>query len=328
MRTTNEKKMRKPDVRTESGDCPLSKHTAGSFALAFVLGLFIGLAIIVPGISGSTVAIIFGMYTALLYAMGNIFNDFRRCFAYLLPIGIGVVIGFLCGFLVIQRVFGEYTFILVCLFVGLMMGAIPAITAEVKDEERSPRRILLAAIGFLIPIIVGGVSIVLGSANGATGEGSFTSFPPYLFVLYVPLGVIVSTTQIIPGLSATAVLMACGQFGPILNSLHLDYILENPAVLGLYICIGGGFLAGLVLISRLFSAIIKSHRASAFFVVVGLSLGSIASMFLNLDMWEIYLSWAAGADATLDLAIGLPLLAVGFAASFLLTRYELGRAKK
>ena len=117
--------------------------------------------------------------------------------------------------------------------------------------------------------------------------------------------------------------MACGQFAPILNSLHLDYILENPIVLLLYFCIGGGFLAGLVLISRGFSKIIEKHRAPTFFLVVGLSLGSILSMFLNPDMWTVYTDWSAGASPVLDLALGIPLLIVGFVASLALTRYEL-----
>ena len=95
------------DVKNTT-ECPLKKHTAGSFMLALVLGVFIGLAVIIPGISGSTVAIIFGMYAALLYALGNILNDFKRCFLYLIPIGIGAALGFLGGFLVIQRVFEKY----------------------------------------------------------------------------------------------------------------------------------------------------------------------------------------------------------------------------
>ena len=65
-------------IKNTAADCPLTKHTPKSFVLAFVLGLFIGLAIIIPGISGSTVAIIFGMYAALLYALGNILNDFKN----------------------------------------------------------------------------------------------------------------------------------------------------------------------------------------------------------------------------------------------------------
>ena len=304
-------------------ECPLKRHDTKSFALALLLGVFIGLAVIVPGVSGSTVAIIFGMYAALLYAIGNIFNDFRRCLLYLIPIGIGAAVGFLGGFLIIQRIFGKYMFTVVCLFAGLMIGAIPALTAEIKGERASAGRCALMVLGVLIPICVGAISILLGSAT--VGEESFTAFPPYLFLLYVPLGAVVSATQIIPGLSATAVLMACGQFKPILNSLHLDYILENPAVLGLYLCIGGGFLGGIVVISRIFSKIIEKRRGATFFLVVGLSFGSILSMFLNPDMWEIYALWAAGEGSVGDLISGGVLGVLGFAASFLLTKYELKR---
>ncbi len=313
--------MKKNGIEAE---CPLKKHTPTSFALALLLGACIGLAIIIPGISGSTVAIIFGMYTALLYAIGNILNDFKRCVAYLLPIGIGAVVGFLGGFFVVQRVFGQYMFVLVCLFAGLMIGAVPAITAQVRGDARTPSRLLLCAVGVAIPLLVGGGSILLGNGGGDP-NATFTAFPPYLFLLYLPLGMVVSATQVIPGLSATAILMACGQFKPILNSLHVDYILANPAVLGLYICIGGGFVVGIVLVSRLFSAIIKKHRAPAFFCVVGLSLGSIASMFFNEDMWEIYSAWAVGGLEPIELVLGLVLMAAGFAASFALTRYELKR---
>ena len=307
----------------EERACPIVKHTPKSFGVAFVLGIVIGLAIIVPGVSGSTVAIMFGMYASMLYAIGNIFNDFKRCFCYLLPIGIGAVIGFVGGFLVIQKVFGRYMFAVVCLFAGLMCGAVPALTAELGGEKRSGGRILLSAIGVLIPLAVGAASVLFTKNTSGGGSESFTAFPAYLFLLYIPLGAVVSATQIIPGLSATAILMACGQFAQILNSLHLDYILENPAVLGLYVCIGGGFVGGIVLISRLFSKLIEKHRATVFFTVVGLSLGSIFSMFLNADMWEVYTKWSAGENAAPSLVIGALLLAAGFACSFALTKYEL-----
>ena len=311
------------EQQLKNNECPVQKHTPKSFILALLLGVFIGLAIIVPGVSGSTVAIIFGLYTALLYAIGNILNDFKRCLLFLIPIGIGAAAGFLGGFLVIQKIFGKYMFTVVCLFAGLMIGAIPALTAEIKGEKATPVRGALMGVGVIIPLLVGAVSIILGS--GTVGEESFSSFPAQLFLLYIPLGAVVSATQVIPGLSATAILMACGQFKPILNSLHLDYILENPAVLGLYMCIGGGFLAGLVLVSRIFSKILEKRRAAAFFLVVGLSFGSILSMFLNPDMWEIYTTWAAGKNPVGDIISGAVLGIVGFVLSFLLTKYELNR---
>ena len=63
-----------------------------------ILGLFIGLAVIVPGVSGSAVAIIFKMYEKLLYAIGNLFKKFKKCIKFLLPILIGVLVGFVLGF--------------------------------------------------------------------------------------------------------------------------------------------------------------------------------------------------------------------------------------
>lgn len=310
-------------MRENERDIILKKHTPKSFGIAFVLGVIIGLAVIVPGVSGSTVAIMFGMYAALLYAMGNIFNDFKRCFIYLLPVALGIVIGFAGGFFVIQRLFGKYMFVIVCLFAGLMCGAVPAIINEIKGEKVTSPRVLLMILGFLIPLGVGFLSIMLNKGALNVGSESFAGFSPILFILYIPLGIVVAATQIIPGLSATAILMALGQFRPILNSLHLDYMLENPVVLGLYICLGGGFVVGLVVISRLFSALIGKKRAPVFFLVVGLSLGSIVSMFFNSDMWTIYEEWSSGGVKIVDLIVGIILFAVGLICSLALTLYEL-----
>ena len=316
---------KKASVQTEP--TLIKKHTPKSFLLALLLGVFIGLAVIVPGVSGSTIAIIFGLYTGMLYAIGNILGDFKRCFAFLLPIGLGVVVGFAAGFLVIQSVFEKFLLILICLFVGLMLGATPAITKEIKGARVTPLRIVLLVIGFLIPVAIGVVSIVLSSAEGESAA-TYTDFPWWLFVSYFPLGFIVSVTQIVPGLSATAILMAFGQFKPILGSLHSEYIIGNPIVVLLYACLGLGFLVGLVSMSRLFSEILSRHKHTAFFAVTGLSFGSIASMFINTDMYALYVSWAeAGALPVSDVVIGGVLLVIGFTVSFLLTKYELSHAK-
>ncbi len=305
----------------------IKKHTPKSFVIALILGIFIGLAVIVPGISGSTIAIIFGLYTGMLYAIGNILVDFKRCFAFLLPIGLGVVVGFAAGFLVIQNIFEMFLFQLICLFVGLMLGAVPAITKEIKGAKVNPLRIILLIIGFMIPIAIGVVSIVLSSAEGESA--TFTSFPWWRFAAYLPLGFVVSITQIVPGLSATAILMAFGQFKPILNSLHSEYIIGNPIVILLYACLGIGFIVGLVSMSKLFSSILSKHKHTAFFAVTGLSFGSIASMFVNTDMYALYVSWAeANALPVADVVIGGVLLVLGFAVSFLLTKYELSHAKE
>lgn len=312
----------------EADTCPLKKHTPKAWLSAFVLGILIGLAVIIPGVSGSTMAIIFGLYTGMLYALGHIVGDFRRCFRFLLPIGIGVIIGFLAGFLVIQTVFETHMFEVVCLFVGLMIGAVPALTRELKGERLTAGRGVLFAVGALIPLTIGAVSIALSSGAGAESSAVFTDFPLWRVIAYLPLGFIVSVTQIVPGLSATAILMAFGQFRLIINSLHKDYIFENPQVLLLYAALGIGFILGIVCVSRAFSAILKKHKATAFFAVVGLSFGSIASMFLNTDVYELYCSWGSNGSAPLStVLISAVLLLIGFICSFALTKYELSHDK-
>lgn len=79
----------------ESLEIALIKYNKKTWCKSALLGFFIGLAVIVPGISGSTVAIIFKLYDQFLYAVGNLFKQFKKCFMFLLPIGIGMVVGVL-----------------------------------------------------------------------------------------------------------------------------------------------------------------------------------------------------------------------------------------
>ncbi len=307
-------------------ECPAKKHTAKTWASALILGFFIGLAIIAPGISGSTIAIIFGLYAGMLYAIGNIVGDFKRCFAFLLPIGIGGVIGFLAGFLVLRELFDLYLIEVVFLFVGFMIGAMPVLTKEIKHQEIRSYRVVLFVVGFFLPILTAVLSVVL--SGGGDTETTFTELPAWRIPLYALLGAVVSVTQIVPGLSATAILMAFGQFKPILNSLHREYISEHPAVLLLYAALAIGFLLGIVLISRLFDRILRKHKVTTFFAVTGMAVGSILSMLCNADMVGLYRTWIeAGSLPITRIVVAVCLLAVGFVSSLLLARYEMAHGE-
>lgn len=290
--------------------------------LIFVLGIFIGLAVIVPGVSGSAIAMMLGLYTAMLYSIGNVLNDFKSCAKFLIPLLLGAAIGFGAGFVVIQKLFGKFLFEIVCLFVGFMIGALPAITREIKGHSFTPGRAVLFPIGLLLPIAVG-VSSILLTLGRESGSETFTSFPLWRYVAYFPLGAVVSLTQIVPGLSATAILMAFGQFTPILNSVSLSYILENPEMLGLYASLVLGFAVGIIAFSRMVTVILGKWRVSAFFMITGMACGSIISMYVNPDMYAVYTLWQnGGASPVIPAIIGAILLAIGFTSSYLLTRYE------
>ena len=111
----------------ESLEIALIKYNRKTWCKSALLGFFIGLAVIVPGISGSTVAIIFKLYDQFLYAVGNLFKQFKKCFLFLLPIGIGMVLGLLLGFFTVEKLLAILPFAVVGLFAGLMSGAFPAV---------------------------------------------------------------------------------------------------------------------------------------------------------------------------------------------------------
>ena len=110
----------------------LAYKNAKDVARGGLLGLFIGLAIIVPGVSGSTVAIIFKLYDKIIYALGNLFKRFAACVKFLLPI---------------------------------VIGAFPAVKDEIKGEKPNALRVLLMILGVAIPI-----AIALGTTFGTEGE--------------------------------------------------------------------------------------------------------------------------------------------------------------
>ncbi len=284
---------------------------------AMLLGFLIGLAVILPGISGATIAIIFGLYSKLIYSFGNILKQFKKCFLFLLPIGIGIVVGFAIGFLFVQKVFEAYPFIVICLFAGLMIGSFPAVKDEIKGLKWDKKKIVLFVLGVIIPIAIGLVSLFVQTSSSEPIVAT-----PWLMILYLIIGFVVSLTQIVPGLSCSALLMAFGQFGAILASIHFSYLKENPLVIVTLLMLAIGFLIGLVVFSKLLNKLFEKKRDNTFTLIVGLSLGSIVTMFLNPDIFNVYKSWNSAGVVFKSVVIGVVLLAVGVVLAYLLVRYK------
>ena len=166
--------MEEKEVLEEKEEVTLEKHNKKSWFKSAFAGFLIGLAVILPGISGSTIAILFKLYDKLLYAVSNIFKKFKICILFLLPILIGGLLGFVLGFFAVQSVIEQFTFIVVCIFGGLMLGAAPEIYQVIKKEKLTPIRISLVIIGFAFPIVL---SSVFANVAEIDVSGTFEEFP-------------------------------------------------------------------------------------------------------------------------------------------------------
>ena len=308
-------------MEQENREVVLTTYDKKSWCKSALLGFFIGLAVIVPGISGSTVAIIFKLYDQFLYAIGNLFKKFKQCFTFLLPIGIGIVVGVLLGFISVKQLLDFLPFAIVCLFAGLMSGAFPAVKDELKGAEKNGKRVALFLLGLCIPVALGCVSAILSVEEGVSKD-VFANVQWWHILLGLVIGYVVGVTQIVPGLSASAFLMAVGWFKSLMDSVSMTYWKENPVIFLVYAGLGVGFLLGLFTFSQLLTYTFGKARHTAYSMIVGLSLGSILSMFCNGDIVAVYTSWSQNGIAWLDLALGVALFAIGVICAYRLVQYE------
>ena len=239
---TREKESDEKEEKVE--EVSLEKYNVKSWFKSAFTGLLLGLAVILPGISGSTIAILFKLYDKLLFAVSNIIKKFKKSIIFLLPIAIGAIIGFVVGFFVVQSVIEDYTFIVVCIFGGLMLGAAPEIYQVIKKEKVTPLRISLLLIGLAFPVCL---SAIFANIPELDISSTFEVFPWWIHVVALLIGAVISLTQIIPGLSATVLLMSIGFFKPMMGAVHLDVLLNEPEWILFFFLFVVGFILGFYL---------------------------------------------------------------------------------
>lgn len=295
----------------------LIKYNKASWAKSFILGIFLGLGVIIPGISGSTIAIIFGLYAQLLFAFGNILKKFKNCVRFLLPIFLGMIVGVAVGFLLIKKLLDILPFAMIGLFAGLMCGAFPAVKEKVQNIQLSKKHYLLIGIGILIPLIISAISIIFG--NNDTTAIDLSQKPTVgMILLGLPVGYIIAITQVVPGLSATAFLMVIGWFKFLFNTISLTYWQAQPIIFLLYGTMIIGFIIGIITFSKLLTHLFSKMYHTIYLIIIGLSLGSILSMFINPDTMLIYQSWHHSGINVLDLTLAIVLFVLGIITSYYL----------
>ena len=115
------------------------------FIKRLLFGVLLGIAIIVPGVSGASLAVVFMMYDPIIESISLLFKDFKKSISFLLPIIIGAVMGGLIGFFGVKSLINLNPLALISLFGGLMLGSIS------KDNINKVNNKYIL-IGFIIPL--------------------------------------------------------------------------------------------------------------------------------------------------------------------------------
>lgn len=189
-----------------------------NFLVDLIKGVFVGIANVIPGVSGGTMAVSFGIYDKLLNAISSLLKSFKKSFLTLLPIILGMVIGIVGFTYIIPWLLANFPFATSCAFTGLIIGGIPAILRSLKDGWQSEEKKSLL-VNILVFLILLAVAMAMVFLNGDSESGIALTASTGMIVKIFFMGVIASATMVIPGVSGSLVLMILGYYFGVINSV-------------------------------------------------------------------------------------------------------------
>ncbi len=170
-------------------------------------GILIGFASLgVPGLSASTIAIVLFVYYDMIYAISHIFSQPKKSLTFLAFLLSGYAIGCIGGAWMVNTLYVSFPIPVIAAVLGFLIGSIPRIVAENKEDFKHwPNWVVMALVGALFLVYA------LVITNGQT-----VSFDKQLgiadYVMMALVGIVTSTTLVIPGVDFAVTLMALGYY--------------------------------------------------------------------------------------------------------------------
>lgn len=286
-----------------------------NYLFKILKGILIGIAAIIPGFSGGTIACIAGCYDEIIEAISGIRIHFKKSIVTLIPYVIGILIG-ACSLFIVSWGLKYYPLITICLFAGLLLGSLPSFCQNIKGQINKK--------SVLIAVISGLLFLGLILLNLFMGEGNYFELNSSYFWVYILLffaGALGSAALVVPGISGSMMLMIIGFYNPIMDTIKgfiesacgligieisMDYYSSNVAnlvgngyilpAMFMLICFALGIIIGFYLISKLMKYLLSNHRSTTYHVILAFILVSLVGIYAvpeyynNLDPLQIVLA--------------------------------------
>ena len=265
-----------------------------SFLYLFLVGILIGSAMIVPGVSGSVIAVIFGLYDKGINALINLFKDFKNNFLFLFFSGLGILIGAVWFGNVLLFLYSKNESLTRFSFIGLIMGGIPYLIKTVhKKDER------ISYLAILISIIISAFFLIL-SKNIISVSNNYSLINLFLS------GFIYSFGKVIPGISGSFLLMTIGMYNFVLLVIShpITYALHNMNKVIPFLF---GLILGTLVLINIINILLKKY----FGIIYSLILGFVIIGIISLIPINISIN---------TLLLGLIIMIISFLLSYLLLK--------
>ena len=264
----------------------MDKSVIEHYIKRFLAGAMIGVGGILPGVSGSVLAVAFGLYGPILDAVATFFKNVKENLRLLLPVGLGSLVGLYGVAVILNRVMVKYETPLIFLFCGLIAGSMPALVREAKAASGGLKRkhFIATAAGLALSLLL----LLVEREPGGAAEAAVGPLQSAV------TGAILTAGSILPGFSTSFILFRLGWYGPMMAAL-------TTLNVGLLLWAGLGALIAAVSLIGLMRMLIKKYPGPTYCLVIGLMIGSMISSLPHVALaWRslVYLiPFAAGALA-------------------------------
>lgn len=240
--------------------------------ILFIKSFVVGICALLPGVSGSVIAVTFGIYDKFF----EIISDTRKIKdnkTYLLIVFMGILCGIFLTSHLILYIFRFETIIFYTL-IGIILSEVPFLIKKIHDETE--RGIMLAPL-----IIAFMFSLCLDLINQANLISSYSIFK-YFFG-----GILFSFGKVFPGISSSFFLLCLGIYDEIIILITKPILLINNFYFYIPFIIGTIF--GLIVFIRLLSYLMNRHFRFIYSVIIGFILSSVIILFpqFNLNVSSI-----------------------------------------
>lgn len=246
-------------------------------------GMVVGIANIIPGVSGGTMMVAMGLYDKLIHSITHLKSEFKESMKLLLPIFAGASLAIILLSRLFEFLLSNYPIPTNFAFCGLIAGSLPFIFKKVKGHS--------VTVGKLIPFFIFfGVVILMAVLGENSGASADVSFGLVNVLKLFAVGVIAAATMVVPGVSGSMMLMLLGYYDTIIETINdfIDALIAfNPdeilRVFGILIPFGLGIVIGIFAIAKLIEFIFKRAEIHAYYGIIGLILASPIAILMKTD---------------------------------------------
>ena len=257
-----------------------------------IFGAIVGVANIIPGVSGGTMAVILKIYDRLIETLS--LKNVKKNLPFIIPLGIGAAVGIVLLSKAIEFLLGNYPMATNFTFMGLILGSIPMIFQRARGEKMEAK----GMVSFLVALVV---MVVIALLKPAESNAVLALTPLNLLILF-GASAISTFAMILPGISGSFVMLVLGVYTTVLTSISGVFTWPIDGVtwhcVGMLIPVGLGCIVGLIFGSKLVDVLIRKQPQATYFAILGLVVGSLLAVFPKDSL-----------ALTLELPIGLVLLA-------------------